>query len=241
MARWWCGRCRSDVDKRRRFSRANARPHRARGGMSRRPSGKSCAALSGAACMPHLGLRSLQPAAALSKMSVIGQLLVGWLLADLLSGIFHWWEDQFGKESWPVIGPWLIAPNRLHHAEPLGVPAEQLSRSGPAPRSWQPGSIRCALVVCRRTVGPSLHDGCRLVDHDRGALSDTRSEIGRTGPERPSRDRRDPVTQRPCASPPASSEPQLLRPDGLAQSDLRSARHLVSSGACCAKVTVIKT
>jgi hypothetical protein len=52
-------------------------------------------------------------------MSFVGQLLVGWLLADLLSGIFHWWQDQFGKESWPVIGPWLIAPNRLHHTEPL--------------------------------------------------------------------------------------------------------------------------
>jgi hypothetical protein len=52
-------------------------------------------------------------------MDIIGQLLVGWLLADLISGIFHWWEDQFGKASWPLIGPWLVAPNQLHHAEPL--------------------------------------------------------------------------------------------------------------------------
>jgi sterol desaturase/sphingolipid hydroxylase (fatty acid hydroxylase superfamily) len=52
-------------------------------------------------------------------VSILGQLLVGWLLADLLSGIFHWWQDQFGKESSPVIGPWLITPNRLHHDQPL--------------------------------------------------------------------------------------------------------------------------
>lgn len=52
-------------------------------------------------------------------MSFIGQLLIGWLLADLLSGVFHWWEDRFGNETWPILGSWLIAPNKLHHVEPL--------------------------------------------------------------------------------------------------------------------------
>lgn len=51
--------------------------------------------------------------------SIIGQLILGWLLADFLTGAFHWWEDRFGVETWPIIGPWIIAPNRLHHAEPL--------------------------------------------------------------------------------------------------------------------------
>ena len=50
---------------------------------------------------------------------IVGQLLLGWLLADLLTGAFHWWEDEFGNEDWPLIGKWLIAPNRLHHVEPL--------------------------------------------------------------------------------------------------------------------------
>ena len=50
---------------------------------------------------------------------ILGQIVIGWLLADLLTGAFHWWEDEFGKEEWPLVGPWLIAPNRLHHAEPL--------------------------------------------------------------------------------------------------------------------------
>lgn len=52
-------------------------------------------------------------------MEIVGQLFVGWLLADLFSGFFHWWQDEFGKVSWPILGPWLIAPAQLHHAEPL--------------------------------------------------------------------------------------------------------------------------
>jgi hypothetical protein len=52
-------------------------------------------------------------------MSIVGQLLLGWLLADFLTGVFHWWEDRLGKESWPVIGNYIIKPNRLHHSDPL--------------------------------------------------------------------------------------------------------------------------
>jgi sterol desaturase/sphingolipid hydroxylase (fatty acid hydroxylase superfamily) len=51
--------------------------------------------------------------------AALGQWLLGWLLADLLTGAFHWWEDRCGREDWPIIGPWLIAPNRLHHSAPL--------------------------------------------------------------------------------------------------------------------------
>lgn len=55
----------------------------------------------------------------MTPATIIGQLLLGWLLADLLTGIFHWWEDKFGSEDWPVIGAWIIRPNRLHHRSPL--------------------------------------------------------------------------------------------------------------------------
>lgn len=51
--------------------------------------------------------------------ALFGQLILGWLLADLLTGVFHWWEDSFCTEDSPLIGKWLIAPNRLHHIEPL--------------------------------------------------------------------------------------------------------------------------
>lgn len=48
----------------------------------------------------------------------IGQALLGWLLADLLTGIFHLWQDH-GRERWPVVGSFLIAPAVLHHRQPL--------------------------------------------------------------------------------------------------------------------------
>jgi hypothetical protein len=54
-----------------------------------------------------------------SFCAIFGQVILGWLLADFLTGSFHWWEDRFGAETWPVIGPWIIAPNRLHHSVPL--------------------------------------------------------------------------------------------------------------------------
>jgi len=51
--------------------------------------------------------------------AIVGQVLLGWLLADLVPGAFHWWEDNFGDEDWPIVGPWIIRPNRLHHEAPL--------------------------------------------------------------------------------------------------------------------------
>jgi len=59
-----------------------------------------------AANLPGAGLFLLQVAA-------------GILLADLISGVLHWWEDTYGDPKWPVIGPAIIAPNILHHSEPL--------------------------------------------------------------------------------------------------------------------------
>jgi len=43
---------------------------------------------------------------------------VGWLAADLLSGLAHWAFDSFGSVSTPVIGKALIRPFRAHHVDP---------------------------------------------------------------------------------------------------------------------------
>lgn len=51
--------------------------------------------------------------------TVVGELVLGWLTADLITGAFHWWEDRYGRLETPFIGPFIVAPNRLHHAEPL--------------------------------------------------------------------------------------------------------------------------
>ena len=50
---------------------------------------------------------------------IILQVLLGILLADLISGIVHWFEDTYGDPTWPVIGPTIILPNILHHDVPL--------------------------------------------------------------------------------------------------------------------------
>lgn len=52
--------------------------------------------------------------------AVAGELLAGWLLADFLTGFFHWWEDRVGNLRMPLIGRWIIAPNRYHHVRPIG-------------------------------------------------------------------------------------------------------------------------
>jgi hypothetical protein len=54
-----------------------------------------------------------------SGAEIFGQAVLGWLLADLLSGIVHWWQDRVPSTNMPVLGKWLIEPSRLHHREPL--------------------------------------------------------------------------------------------------------------------------
>ena len=45
-------------------------------------------------------------------------LLACWLLADFLSGFWHWLEDRYFEETWPIIGTYIAKPNTLHHDQP---------------------------------------------------------------------------------------------------------------------------
>lgn len=63
---------------------------------------------------------------------VLGQALIGWLIADLLSGLLHWWEDRVAQVDWPVLGPLVVAPNRLHHRDPLDFTRAGLFRRNAA-------------------------------------------------------------------------------------------------------------
>lgn len=47
--------------------------------------------------------------------------LLGYLVADLLSGTVHWFCDTFFAEDTPLIGPWLIHPFRDHHHRPAEI------------------------------------------------------------------------------------------------------------------------
>lgn len=44
-----------------------------------------------------------------------------WVLAlvvvDFVSGLVHWAEDTFFDVSTPIVGPWIVAPNVLHHRD----------------------------------------------------------------------------------------------------------------------------
>jgi plasmanylethanolamine desaturase len=48
-------------------------------------------------------------------------LLLGYLIADFVSGAVHWLADNFGHEQMPVIGAALIKPFREHHVDPRGI------------------------------------------------------------------------------------------------------------------------
>lgn len=50
--------------------------------------------------------------------SIAWQLVACLLVADLLTGFAHWFEDTYGLPSWPIIGKLVIEPNIEHHRNP---------------------------------------------------------------------------------------------------------------------------
>lgn len=50
--------------------------------------------------------------------SILAQLLIGWLLADFLSGLVHWIEDRLLWVGMPLLSRSIVEPNRLHHRDP---------------------------------------------------------------------------------------------------------------------------
>ena len=48
-------------------------------------------------------------------------LVFGWALADLVSGLFHYWADELASEHTPWLGRNLIVPFREHHHDPLAM------------------------------------------------------------------------------------------------------------------------
>jgi hypothetical protein len=54
-------------------------------------------------------------------LALLAGIIIGYLIADLISGVAHWLGDRFGDESTPLVGPTFIAPFREHHDEPLAM------------------------------------------------------------------------------------------------------------------------
>ena len=75
------------------------------------------ASLVAAATALTLLIVRLAPAAGLAWWLPIVVLAAG-VVADLTSGVVHWIADTWGHESWPVLGPRLLRPFRVHHVNP---------------------------------------------------------------------------------------------------------------------------
>lgn len=63
----------------------------------------------------------LSLAAGTSAWLVLPAFLLGYLLADMLSGTAHWICDTFFEEDTPVIGRLVIRPFREHHVYPQRI------------------------------------------------------------------------------------------------------------------------
>lgn len=66
--------------------------------------------------------------------------LIWWLSADFIAGLFHWWEDQYASEDWPIIGPLIAKPNQLHHHQPTAF-----LRGGYWYRNWTTIAPACTV------------------------------------------------------------------------------------------------
>ena len=47
--------------------------------------------------------------------------ILGWIVADFLSGLAHWAGDTWGSERTAFFGPWFIRPFREHHSDPQAM------------------------------------------------------------------------------------------------------------------------
>lgn len=64
------------------------------------------------------------------------------LVTDFVSGLFHWAEDAYGREEWPITG-WLITQrNILHHHDP-----RYFTRYGWFHSSWLLMCIALIIVI----------------------------------------------------------------------------------------------
>ena len=84
--------------------------------------------------------------------TVVGQVLLGWLAADFLTGVVHWWEDRVARCDWPLIGRAVIAANRLHHRMPLAFTHNAFLNRNAA--TW--AAVAVISAVWLLLAGPSL-------------------------------------------------------------------------------------
>lgn len=78
-------------------------------------------------------------------IDAIAHVLLCWLAADFLSGLFHWLEDRYFTTALPILGKYVAAPNEVHHSQPT-----EFLRGGYWFRNWTtivPAGIACLLTL----------------------------------------------------------------------------------------------
>jgi len=51
-------------------------------------------------------------------LDYVAWILLSWLGADFIAGLFHFVEDRYWDESTPIVGRLVGGPNKKHHSEP---------------------------------------------------------------------------------------------------------------------------
>jgi hypothetical protein len=64
---------------------------------------------------------TLRTSAALWHLYTILAIVVGLVIADLLSGVVHWMGDAVAADTWPWIGKHFVVPFRAHHIDPMDI------------------------------------------------------------------------------------------------------------------------
>lgn len=110
--------------------------------------------------------------------SAIGIMLAAWLLADFISGLFHWFEDRYIAADTPLLGPLVGAPNDLHHREP-----QAFLRHGYWRRNWTTIAAGSGGLVVAWLVGapPVVLLACVFVTqaNEVHAWAHSRGKVGR--------------------------------------------------------------
>lgn len=51
-------------------------------------------------------------------MEIALQIVLCIIIADIITGLIHWWEDTYAVPSWPILGKLVAEPNIKHHLDP---------------------------------------------------------------------------------------------------------------------------
>lgn len=72
-------------------------------------------------CHPICKIKSFQVGETGTMLYLLFEIILGYLMADFLVGLFHWFKDTYCTPNTMIIGRKIIWPSRLHHLRPRYV------------------------------------------------------------------------------------------------------------------------